>query len=62
MDGGYYGGGGSKAVLAATGAGVTIGGVMFQDLWLLVAAAGLVALGAALIRVSWRRGKEVASR
>ncbi|MFI5689148.1 hypothetical protein [Streptomyces sp. NPDC051636] len=56
----YTGGNGS---LAATGAGaITIGGIAFQQLWLLGLAALVVVLGAVLVRTSFRRGKAVSER
>ncbi|MEU0008417.1 hypothetical protein ABZ079_30245 [Streptomyces sp. NPDC006314] len=56
----YTGGSGS---LAATGAGaVTLGGIAFQQLWLLGLAAVVVGLGAVLVRTSFRRGKAVHER
>ncbi len=56
----YTGGSGS---LAATGAGaITIGGIAFQQLWLLGLAAVIVGLGAVLVRTSFRRGKAVSER
>lgn len=60
MGNNYFGTGGGS--LAATGVGgVTVGGVFFQELWLLVAALGFVVLGATAIRLSWRRKKTVGS-
>lgn len=43
--------------LASTGATLTIGGVVLNQMWLVAAAAGLVLIGALLIRVTFRRGK-----
>lgn len=57
----YQGSGGAQ--LAATGVGgVTVGGVFFQELWLLLAAVGFVALGATMVRLAWRRDKSVGVR
>lgn len=55
----YSGGSGS---LAATGTGITVGGVFFQEAWLLAVAVGLVILGATAIRVVWRRKQSVGAR
>jgi len=53
----------NRGTLAATGAGtVTIGGIAFGQLWLLGLAVGIVALGAVLARVAWRRGKSAGDR
>lgn len=43
--------------LAQTGASLTIGGVVLDQMWLITAAAGLVIAGALLIRFGFRRGK-----
>ncbi|MFE9099912.1 hypothetical protein [Actinomadura geliboluensis] len=43
--------------LPMTGAGITLGGIFIGQLWLVVAAIVLVALGAVVIRLSFRRGK-----
>ncbi|MFF9359890.1 hypothetical protein [Streptomyces griseoluteus] len=52
--------GGRGGSLAATGAGaITVGGVAFQQLWLLAAAVALVVGGAVLIRMMYRRNKGV---
>ena len=49
--------------LVYTGLGtVTIGGVVFNQWALLGIAAGLVAVGALLIRYAWRRGRKVGAR
>lgn len=49
-----------RGALAATGAGtITIGGIAFDQLWLLAAAAVLVAVGAIAIRFGWRRNKGI---
>ncbi|WP_267595710.1 hypothetical protein [Carbonactinospora thermoautotrophica] len=45
--------------LPLTGAGITVGGVFFEQVWLLVAAAGLIAMGALMIRLGWRRNKGI---
>jgi hypothetical protein len=55
----YSGGAGS---LAATGTGITVGGVFFQEAWLLAAAVGFIVLGAIAIRLGWRRDKSVGAR
>ncbi|MDQ1011036.1 hypothetical protein ACWD0A_18320 [Streptomyces sp. NPDC002867] len=53
----YTGGSGS---LAATGAGaITVGGIAFQQLWLLALAVLIVIGGAVLVRTSYRRNKGV---
>ncbi|MCW2904339.1 MAG: hypothetical protein JWO67_6604 [Streptosporangiaceae bacterium] len=43
--------------LAATGASLTIGGIVLDQAWLVAVSFGLVLAGALLIRVSFRRGK-----
>lgn len=43
--------------LAATGATLTIGGIVLDQVWLVGIAAALVVGGALLIRVGFRRGK-----
>ncbi|WP_433330087.1 hypothetical protein [Spirillospora sp. CA-294931] len=48
---------GSKA-LPVTGAGITIGGIFFGQLWLVAAALVLIAAGAILLRLTFRRGKK----
>jgi hypothetical protein len=49
-----------RGALAATGIGtVTIGGIAFEQLWLLGAALLLVTVGAVAIRVGWRRNKGI---
>ncbi|MEU6368297.1 hypothetical protein ABZ876_21755 [Streptomyces sp. NPDC046931] len=52
--------GGRGGSLAATGAGaITVGGVAFQQLWLLALAVVLVVGGAVLVRTNFRRNKGV---
>lgn len=47
-------------ILAATGVGtLTIGGVAFNQLWILAVAVAAVAAGAVVVRVGWRRGKGI---
>lgn len=48
--------------LPMTGGGITIAGIFIGQLWLLAAVIALVAVGAVLIRVSFRRGKTAAQR
>jgi len=44
--------------MAATGVGaITVGGITFDSIGLLLASAAVVALGAVLVRVGFRRGK-----
>lgn len=43
--------------LANTGAGLTIGGLVLNQTWLVAVAVGLVLVGALLIRLTFRRGK-----
>lgn len=45
--------------LPVTGASLTLGGVMLDQVWLLGFGMGIVVLGAVAIRTSWRRGKGV---
>jgi hypothetical protein len=48
------------AALAATGVGtITVGGIAFGQLWILGLAVGIVAIGAVLVRVAWRRNKAI---
>lgn len=51
----------SYGSLPVTGASATLFGVVFDQAWLLVAGLVVVALGVAMIRMSWRRGKTVTS-
>ncbi|MGV2384205.1 MAG UNVERIFIED_CONTAM: hypothetical protein LOD86_02880 [Thermobifida fusca] len=44
--------------LPMTGAGITLGGIFIGQLWLVVTAVALVAVGALIIRLSFRRGKD----
>lgn len=44
--------------LPMTGAGVTAFGIYIGQLWLIAAALGLVAVGAILIKLTFRRGKK----
>lgn len=44
--------------LPVTGAGVTAFGVYIGQLWLVALAVGLVAIGAILLKVRFRRGKK----
>lgn len=43
--------------LAATGATLTIGGIVFDQVWLVGIAAGLIVAGALAVRFGFRRGK-----
>ncbi len=43
--------------LPMTGAGITIGGLMITGPQMVALAIGLVAIGALLIKISFRRGK-----
>lgn len=43
--------------LPMTGAGVTAFGIYFGQLWLVALALGLVAVGAILLKIGFRRGK-----
>ena len=45
--------------LAATGATLTIGGIVLEQGWLIGIATGLILAGGLLIRVGFRRGKNV---
>lgn len=55
--------GGYNARLPMTGAaGVTIAGIYFGQIALLVLAVGLVTTGAVMLRLGWRRNKSVSSR
>jgi hypothetical protein len=50
------------SALPFTGAGITIGAIVIDQWWLAITAAGLIALGAVLTRVGWRRGKAPTQR
>jgi hypothetical protein len=43
--------------LPFTGGAISLFGIMIDQLWLAVAAIGLVAIGAVAIRLTFRRGK-----
>lgn len=43
--------------LAATGATLTIGGIVLGQVWLVAISAGLIIAGALVVRVSFRRRK-----
>ena len=43
--------------LPITGAGVVLGGVVIDQIWLVAISAGLLLGGVALIRLGFRRGK-----
>jgi hypothetical protein len=44
--------------LAFTGTGVVVGGTIISDQWIVLGAIVLVAIGALLIRASFRRNKK----
>ena len=46
-----------EAKLPLTGAGLTLFGVVIDQLWLVALAVGLVAVGAIAVRLSFRRGR-----
>lgn len=54
--GGYFAMG-DYGKLASTGAGIAIGGVFINQLWLLAIAVGCMLVGALAIRLGWRRNK-----
>lgn len=55
--GGYISPG--RGAMAATGVGaLTVGGITFDSIGLVVASLAVVALGAFMVRVGFRRGKE----
>jgi hypothetical protein len=43
-------------------AGLAIGGLVINQMWLLAIATGLVTVAAVAIRLGWRRGKSVSDR
>lgn len=45
--------------LPVTGATLTLGGVMFDQAWLLIAGVAIVVTGVSAIRLSWRRNLPV---
>jgi hypothetical protein len=51
-----------KAALPLTGAGIAVGGVIIDQVWLLAIAGGLIAGGALLLRLTYRRGKPLNAR
>lgn len=54
---------GPRGTLAATGAGtITVGGMAFNQLWLLGVALAVVIAGALLCKFAWRRGRTSGQR
>jgi hypothetical protein len=53
---------GKPSALPFTGAGITIGAIVIDQLWLAAVAAGIIAAGAVLTRFGWRRGKAPTER
>lgn len=53
---------GKPSALPFTGAGITIGAIVIDQLWLAAVAAGIIAVGAVLTRFGWRRGKAPTQR
>jgi hypothetical protein len=53
---------GKASALPFTGAGITIGAVVIDQVWLAALAVGVIAAGAVLTRVGWRRGKAPTER
>jgi len=53
---------GRRSALPFTGAGITIGAIVIDQWWLAITGAGVIALGAVLTRVGWRRGKAPTQR
>lgn len=51
-----------KGSLPLTGAGIAVGGVIIDQVWLLAVAGGLIGVGALLLRVGYRRRKPVNAR
>jgi hypothetical protein len=51
-----------KGALPVTGAGITVGALVIDQLWLAAVAAVVIAVGAVFIRVGWRRGKAPTQR
>jgi hypothetical protein len=51
-----------KAALPFTGAGITIGALVIDQVWLAAVAVAVIAVGAVLTRVGWRRGKAPTQR
>lgn len=47
----------SYGSLPVTGATVAIGGLVFDQVWLLAAAVAIVGVGATMARIGFRRGK-----
>ncbi len=48
--------------LPVTGASITLGGMMFDQAWLLVIGMMLVTVGAVALRLTWRRGATVTEK
>jgi hypothetical protein len=51
-----------KAALPITGAGITIGALIIDQVGLAAIAVAVIAIGAVLTRVGWRRGKAPTQR
>jgi hypothetical protein len=53
---------GKPSALPFTGAGITVGAVVIDQVWLAAVAAAVIGVGAVLTRVGWRRGKAPTQR
>ena len=53
---------GKPSALPFTGAGITVGAIVIDQVWLAAVAAAVIGLGAVLTRVGWRRGKAPTQR
>lgn len=51
-----------QKALPMTGSGIVIGGVVVEQGWLIAAALALVTIGAVIVRLCFRRGKEATDR
>jgi len=50
---------GAPSTLPMTGGGIAIGGIFFDQIWLVLAAVALVAVGATMIRYGFRSGQSI---
>jgi hypothetical protein len=53
---------GKASALPFTGAGITIGALVIDQVWLAAVAVGVIATGAVFTRFGWRRGKAPTER
>ena len=51
----------SYGTLPVTGATITVGGIMLDQVWLLGAGFGALVIGVTMLRLTWRRGQSIAA-